>query len=82
MLPYNLPSAEQLWGQAPGQSLLPRAHLALGPGLSLVLQASRGFLQSGATDPGRCFYRPLIKTIFLNASEALVSSFCAWERRM
>lgn len=74
MLPYNLPSAEQPWGQAPGQSLLSGAHLALGPGLSLVLQASCGFLQSGATGPGRCFSRPLIKTIFLNASKALGSS--------
>lgn len=51
MLPYNLSSAERLWGQAPGQSLLSGAHLALGPGLSLVLQANRGFLQSGGHKP-------------------------------
>lgn len=53
MLPYNLSSAEHPWGQAPGQSLLSGAHLALGPGpgLSLVLQANRGFLQSGGQRP-------------------------------
>jgi hypothetical protein len=51
LLPYNLSSAEQPWGQAPGQSLLSGAHLALGPGLSLVLQANRGFLQSGGHRP-------------------------------
>jgi len=51
LLPYNPSSAEQPWGQAPGQSLLSGAHLALGPGLSLVLQANRGFLQSGGHRP-------------------------------
>lgn len=69
MLPYNLSSAEQPWGQAPGQSLLSGAHLALGPGLSLVLQANRGFLQSGGHRPREVLLQTLIKTIFLNASQ-------------
>lgn len=51
MLPHNLSCAEQPWGQAPGQSLLSGAHLALGPSLSLVLQANGGFLQSGGHRP-------------------------------
>lgn len=76
MLPYNLPSAEQPWGQARAPVPSVRLHISpSGPGLSLVLQTSHGFLQSGVTDPGRCFYRPLIKTIFVNASKTLVSSF-------
>lgn len=63
-------------GGRQGHQPLPWLHiLPSGPGLSLVLQISHGFLRSGVTDPGRCFYRPLIKTIFENASKTLGSAF-------
>lgn len=81
MLPYNLSSAEQLWGQAPGQSLLSGAYLALGPGLSLVLQANRGFLQSGGHRPREVLLQTLIKTIFLNPARTFGPVFGGGEGR-
>lgn len=46
-----------------------------GPGMSLVLQTSQGFLQSGVRGPWEVLYRPLIKTICVNATKALFTQF-------
>ena len=76
-LPPSLPSAERprgRWG-APGPFPLRLHILPSGPGMSLVLQTSQGFLQSGVGGPWEVLYRPLIKTICVNATKALVTQF-------
>lgn len=49
--------------------------LPSGPGMSLVLQTSQGFLQSGVGGPWEVLYRPLIKTICVNTTKALFTQF-------
>lgn len=60
------------------QPLPIRLHiLPLGPGMSLVLQTSQGFLQSGVGGPWEVLYRPLIKTICVcvNATMTVFAQF-------
>lgn len=47
----------------------------MGPGMSLVLQTSQGFLQCGVGGPWEVLYGPLIKTICVNAAMALLAHF-------
>lgn len=48
--------------------------MPLGPGMSLVLQTSQGFLQSGVRRPWEVLYRLLIKTICVKAIKAIFNS--------
>lgn len=43
--------------------------------MSLVLQTSQGFLQSGVRGPWEVLYRPQIKTICVNVIKALFTQF-------